>query len=602
MPYCSNCGHIISNEAKFCENCGKPVSIRNTGESTRRVEYAGKMIKCPSCGEALKAFMPVCPACGYELRGTSASDAMERFSLKLENADNNEEKAEIINSFPVPNTREDIWEFLIMAIANINAEPDDKIFFAWQSKIEQTYQKAMLVFTDRKELSQIQEKYDQFKIILKEKKKEQSKKRAGESLSEQMTVMPQVIVITGWFVSMFIVLPLCKINVDSTGVNGYQLLIMFEMIMGAIFIPLTFRCGSALPALITTIGIAISIVFLVPLCKTLQDSTGFSPFHLILGVDIICAAVILKRGMKKSRQYSGERILFGGASFLTLAICTGVFLAAYGISTLRLPKTEAERSQMVNLSGVSGVSEEEIIDESAGIYTYEIRNYVGKNAASIGKIQGDYLIDEYGAGDLRIVFVAEDGLLLSVADSETKKQYTVTGQNLSAGSEITVFHLRDSRGKPYSNLADFLSYDEILLYVAPIGEDPYDPFYTSISPTLDKHLYHIRDYVGRNAASFGTYKGENRVDEYGHGKIKIAFASEDGSFVDVSDEKKLKQYVVTNQDIEADKELKLEYETDSRGKEFDNLVRNQNYEEITLTVKKVDNSVYKDAKSMPNLD
>lgn len=103
MPYCPNCGHLVSDEAKFCEHCGKPVSGDHIDESERRMEYAGKLIKCPSCGEVLKAFVPVCPACGYELRGTSASDAMERFASKLEDADSDIEKAEIINSFPMKN-------------------------------------------------------------------------------------------------------------------------------------------------------------------------------------------------------------------------------------------------------------------------------------------------------------------------------------------------------------------------------------------------------------------------------------------------------------------------------------------------------------------
>ena len=147
-------------------------------------------------------------------------------------------------------------------------------------------------------------------------------------------------------------------------------------------------------------------------------------------------------------------------------------------------------------------------------------------------------------------------------------------------------HQKDSRGKPYSYLVDFQSYDEIVLYVAPIGEEPYTPSYKTISPTLDKHSSHIRDYAGRNAASFGRYLGEDRVDEYGHGELRITFASEDGSYVDVSDEKNLEKYVVINQDIEADKELQFEYETDGMGNEYDSLVCNQNYEEITLTVKK----------------
>lgn len=38
-------------------------------------------------------------------------------------------------------------------------------------------------------------------------------------------------------------------------------------------------------------------------------------------------------------------------------------------------------------------------------------------------------------------------------------------------------------------------------------------------------------------------------------------------------------------------ELKLEYETESSGEEYDNLICSQNYEEINLTVRKIDESV-----------
>ena len=244
------------------------------------------------------------------------------------------------------------------------------------------------------------------------------------------------------------------------------------------------------------------------------------------------------------------------------------------------------------------ISENTQTDDSQGIYTYQVRNYVGKNLASIGKIQNKQLIDEYGSGDVRIIVVTEDGRFIP-ADSDLKKEYTVVAQNIEAGKDITVVHLRNSRGEPYSNLVDYQSYDEIVLYVAPIGQQGYTPQITAIQPTLDRHIYHIRDYSGRNAASFGTTNKSTRIDEYGHGKIRFVFTSESGEFVDAEDLNDLKRYIVVGQDIEPNTELKLEYETNSRGEEYDNLIRSQNYEEINLTVRKLDDSVIAD---MPELE
>ena len=76
--------------------------------------------------------------------------------------------------------------------------------------------------------------------------------KAGNVLSELMPVLPNVIVVTGWLISIFVLLPLCKIKLDNVGTNGSQLLLMLDFIAGAILIPFAFRCSSHLPKLITS--------------------------------------------------------------------------------------------------------------------------------------------------------------------------------------------------------------------------------------------------------------------------------------------------------------------------------------------------------------
>ena len=100
-------------------------------------------------------------------------------------------------------------------------------------------------------------------------------------------------------------------------------------------------------------------------------------------------------------------------------------------------------------------------------------------------------------------------------------------------------------------------------------------------------LLYIWLLYNRNAASFGKYFGDKRIDEYGAGKLRIVFTAEDGSFVDASDIDSLKCYVVISQDIAPNAELQLSYETDSKGQEYDGLIKSQNYEEINLIVKQL---------------
>jgi hypothetical protein len=74
-------------------------------------------------------------------------------------------KIELIENYPIPNNKEDIKEFMILASSNFDANVYNKnlevedISDAWLAKIEQCYQKARMLLDDR-ELAQIKEMYD----------------------------------------------------------------------------------------------------------------------------------------------------------------------------------------------------------------------------------------------------------------------------------------------------------------------------------------------------------------------------------------------------------------------------------------------------------
>lgn len=207
MAYCINCGTQLAEGAKFCQKCGKNVSESAPEQTTRRtIEFEGKLYKCPNCGEILQSFVRNCPACGLELRGTKPASSVREFALKLEAiearrgtlkksmlsklAESNEvsttdaQKASLIKSYSVPNTREDILEFMILATANVNlrvydsmskhtSKSDEAVNDAWVSKIQQVYEKAKLSFgSDRGFQQQIEALYNKhLRDITKAKKK-----------------------------------------------------------------------------------------------------------------------------------------------------------------------------------------------------------------------------------------------------------------------------------------------------------------------------------------------------------------------------------------------------------------------------------------------
>ena len=131
MSFCTNCGAQIAEGAKFCTNCG---AASTRPESGRKTVYDGNVHKCPNCGEALTAFASVCPTCGYEIRGKSAVASVQTFYSDLSKAQTTEQMDRMIRNFPIPNTKEDIIEFMILASSNILGEDERDIYEAWLAK------------------------------------------------------------------------------------------------------------------------------------------------------------------------------------------------------------------------------------------------------------------------------------------------------------------------------------------------------------------------------------------------------------------------------------------------------------------------------------
>lgn len=85
MGFCSNCGQPIADGAKFCPNCGIPVSRSEDGiYKVREKAYAGKMIKCPACGEDIPSLTAICPSCGHEFNSVKISASLKAFIERLD--------------------------------------------------------------------------------------------------------------------------------------------------------------------------------------------------------------------------------------------------------------------------------------------------------------------------------------------------------------------------------------------------------------------------------------------------------------------------------------------------------------------------------------
>ncbi len=230
------------------------------------------------------------------------------------------------------------------------------------------------------------------------------------------------------------------------------------------------------------------------------------------------------------------------------------------------------------------------INTSPDKYTWYIKNYVGKNCASIGyTAMSGKRMDRYGEGLVELVFVSPDGSYVDVESEDVLKEYSVVKQNIAPNTVLKLVFDKDSEGNEYDSLVASQSYEEIVLCVKKNGAKEQKPIdLTEIKPSLDKYTWFIADYVGRNLASCGyTSLSGDLMHQYGAGLVKLIIVADDGSYVDPEDAEALKNYVVTGQNISPNTELKLTFDKDSDGIEYDNLVESQNIEEIELTVKQL---------------
>lgn len=191
MSFCVNCGQEIKEGSKFCTNCGSAVIPHQKLENNeRKTFYDGEIRKCPNCGEIIDSFVVNCPSCGYELRGSTATSSVQRLYWELNRAATIEQKILVIRNYPIPNAKEDIIEFMILASSNISGEADNGVFEAWIAKFGQAYQKAKITLQNDSAFTQIQEIYEKTEKTIALGKISHSTANAGNMVKTYFRAMP----------------------------------------------------------------------------------------------------------------------------------------------------------------------------------------------------------------------------------------------------------------------------------------------------------------------------------------------------------------------------------------------------------------------------
>ena len=182
---------MVLNARLFAKNKADapPVPLQASPQVTSQTNKHGDINKCPACGSPVSSMTSSCADCGHDFSNIAAVSSAQKLHDELQAADKEERnrekpsaggitgliagniqdddqmedrimtrKAGIISSYPIPNSKEDILEFLSMAVPEAGKKPNwimrmsakGTLYKAWVSKAEQIIMKARFSMKDDK--------------------------------------------------------------------------------------------------------------------------------------------------------------------------------------------------------------------------------------------------------------------------------------------------------------------------------------------------------------------------------------------------------------------------------------------------------------------
>lgn len=123
----------------------RAANIQKTIRPTK--EKRGNVITCPRCGAVVPAYIGKCPECGFEFENVEANLSSQKLAALLQKATTNTQKKEIIETFPLPNTKSDLLEFLTALKPRI-LDVKDPFANSYYKKYQECIEKAKISFSD----------------------------------------------------------------------------------------------------------------------------------------------------------------------------------------------------------------------------------------------------------------------------------------------------------------------------------------------------------------------------------------------------------------------------------------------------------------------
>lgn len=117
----------------------------------------GVVKTCPNCGATVESGSAKCNECGYIFSGVGANSSAAELDRRLRSingtgSDSEKKRANIISSFPIPNTREDLFEFMAATAPkafNRHKNGEEQVIGkAYYEKFVEALNKARISFPD----------------------------------------------------------------------------------------------------------------------------------------------------------------------------------------------------------------------------------------------------------------------------------------------------------------------------------------------------------------------------------------------------------------------------------------------------------------------
>jgi len=193
---------ILKNAVKLGEDPDEVEMILDgrfhESKKLKTKEKVGNIKTCPSCGSPVKSFISKCQDCGHEFRDIKSVSSIQKLYdefQKIEEFERSRERSwaqkidgdlgvqrsvvsrqiAALATFPVPNSKEDLLEFLSLAsseaikkaswLFGLGQSPEYLLQKAWRSKCEQIIKKSRFSMKDdKKTLDEIEFIAKQLKI------------------------------------------------------------------------------------------------------------------------------------------------------------------------------------------------------------------------------------------------------------------------------------------------------------------------------------------------------------------------------------------------------------------------------------------------------